>query len=1474
MSLDNPNQLMNINKRIKHWLITLTLILSWCGVAGVIAQYHFQQHLDALIKEQRALSEARAADLADSMRRNVHYLRGISNSLAKVESVKQATAMFGAKVAPSTLPYETRRKVWTANPRLNELSRYLAEVQDNLNVDVVHLVNAAGDTIASSIWDQPGSSIGTNYADREWFQANRAGRLGMQYALGRTTHIAGLYFSTPVMRAGKFSGAMVTKINVENLSFFTTQTDGYLTDQYGVIILAHDKSLEMQALPDAAVFSVTDALKRERYERVQFARLPLKVWGRGEVADLYRHGEDDYPQLRTGLALPELGLTIYVSNDLLAYSRLKNDRLLWFSLLAFVGSALILAFTALMFYLRAMRRSRAVLRDSEDRYRSLIENAPLCVHEIDLQGRFTSMNRSGLAMLRFADEDKVCGMPFLSAVSTQDSGRIAALFQQALKGTACDFEFTTAGDAPLYFKSCFIPLKDADGKVLKLMGMTEDITAFKRAQQGLEENEQRYRTLVEWMPQAIVVHRGGKFIYVNPVAVQLFGADCERDLLGTAILDRIHPDYHQLVLERVKKNAADGLPAPLVEEKYLKLDGTVIDLAVQGTSIVYEDAPAVLAVLSDITAHKQADLLEQQRFNELEGIYGLTNQVSRADSISEIYAIAMDFMLRLLKADRAAIQIFDGDGVMHFTASRGLSETYLTALDGHSPWTREAQDPQALFVADIRQEERFSCYRTQIEAEGIAALGFVPLLQHGHLLGKFMVYFDTPHVFNPGEMQLANTIASHVALAIDNKRAEQQFADMFEFAPDALVMTDMQANIIMLNHQSELLFGYSKQELIGQPIDALIPKGRSDERRDMRQRFLNSAMRPRPLGAMSRKDLRAIAKDGRVFPVEISLSPMHSQNGMVIAAAIRDVSARQQVMEQLMLTARELEQANELVEEERSQLAHRVEERTSQLRIANRAKDSFLATMSHEIRTPLGGLLGMMELLSLTSLDGEQLETLQAARNSGKGLLRIVDDILDWSKIEAGKLQLAPRPATILPLLKGVVATYGQLASAKGIQLRYRYDESLSQAHLFDPLRLSQILNNFTSNAIKFTASGTVEISATLSSQQEGCDEVRFCVKDSGVGIDKEHLARLFQQYEQASPDTARMYGGTGLGLAICRSLAELMEGNISVESTSGVGSSFCFTTLLPIANLATQRDLQLQLARGEEAEVHELVDTNPWHSVDEPISILVVDDHPVNRMLLKQQLEQLGLHADIAAYGIVALALWQTGHYDMLITDCHMPEMDGYELTRCIRDIEAQDGREPTPIVAWTANVMSEEEGRCKAAGMDDVLTKPTELAELQAMLRKWLTRSEQLLQVDEIEIQPEVEAGDADATLADGAVISLELSALNKIAKTRAQQIEMLQEFTLHNRNDIAGLAAALQSGNPSAVSRGAHRIKGASRMVGAMQLAALCASIEQAASYGDMNSARTLAKGLYEANSALENEVARFIDYQRTMPMNRSE
>lgn len=507
----------------------------------------------------------------------------------------------------------------------------------------------------------------------------------------------------------------------------------------------------------------------------------------------------------------------------------------------------------------------------------------------------------------------------------------------------------------------------------------------------------------------------------------------------------------------------------------------------------------------------------------------------------------------------------------------------------------------------------------------------------------------------------------------------------------------------------------------------------------------------------------------------------------------------------------------------------------AELMYANHAKDSFLTTMSHEIRTPLSGMLGMLELLSLTQLNSEQKKTLQAARESGNSLLRILSDILDWSKIEVGKLGLSPQATSLKLLLQEVVTTYSHVASAKRLALWQHVDVRLSPAHLVDSLRLSQILNNFVSNAIKFTKKGEVEVRAELLERSDGVEQVRFSVRDTGIGIDQEQQSSLFQDYTQATATTARMYGGTGLGLAISRRLLSLMQGRIDLVSAPGQGSTFSITLTLPV----TEMEPDQSAAAGGDVSVQPIV----RDGANVP-TVLVVDDHPINLALLARQVELLGLRSISAEDGEAALALWREGGVSLVITDVHMPKMDGYELAAAIRSIEIAEARPRMPIIANTANALSEEIERCHAAGMDEVMVKPATLAKLRATLLHWLPELSDIAAATPVH---EAAMEDADAPI--------DYAELRNIVPDRAGQIALLSNFQVHQHTDLDKLMEELDKGDLAGTALTAHRIKGASRMVGAKVLASAYAAIEQAAKQNDLEGARAAMHTLSAAVNRFE-------------------
>jgi signal transduction histidine kinase/CheY-like chemotaxis protein len=360
---------------------------------------------------------------------------------------------------------------------------------------------------------------------------------------------------------------------------------------------------------------------------------------------------------------------------------------------------------------------------------------------------------------------------------------------------------------------------------------------------------------------------------------------------------------------------------------------------------------------------------------------------------------------------------------------------------------------------------------------------------------------------------------------------------------------------------------------------------------------------------------------------------------------------------------------------------------------ANRAKSDFLAVMSHEIRTPLNGVLGMAQAMDMEPLSGPQRERLSVIRESGAALLELLDDLLDISRIEAGRLTLDVQAFDLRAVIESAHATFAAQAAAKGLAFPLEIDPAVRGRWRGDPHRVRQILSNLVSNGIKFTHAGQVAVRVARSASG-----VRIEVTDTGIGIADDRVGGLFEKFVQADASATRAYGGTGLGLSICQELCRAMGGAITVTSTPGAGSAF---------------GLELPLRQVERAEPEAADLPAPLAS---GVRVLAAEDNAVNRMVLKALLGQLGVEPTIVENGAEAVHAWESAHWDVILMDVQMPVMDGPTATMTIRAREAVQNRPRTPILAVTANTMAHQVASYRAAGMDDVVSKPLNAAELLA--------------------------------------------------------------------------------------------------------------------------------------------------------------
>ncbi|WPZ36218.1 PAS-domain containing protein [Thalassobaculum sp. OXR-137] len=474
------------------------------------------------------------------------------------------------------------------------------------------------------------------------------------------------------------------------------------------------------------------------------------------------------------------------------------------------------------------------------------------------------------------------------------------------------------------------------------------------------------------------------------------------------------------------------------------------------------------------------------------------------------------------------------------------------------------------------------------------------------------------------------------------------------------------------------------------------------------------------------------------------------------------------------------------------QLANELDEARRRAEEADAAKSRFLAMMSHELRTPMTGLLGMIELLSRTSLDSDQTGFIDIMRNSADTLLALLNDILDYSKLEAGKVQLEEIPFSPAVVLNDVVRLFQIPATAKGIAVEGRIGDDVPPWLLGDPLRLKQILSNLVSNGLKFTNEGSVTVSLMLGGERDGRVEILGAVEDTGIGIPSEVQGQLFAAFEQGAANTSRQFGGTGLGLSICKRLVEGMDGWISLESTQGTGSVFSFCVVMqpseqPVVEPAVQ----------------------PMEEDGEPIHILLAEDNEVNRMLVSRMLAKAGHRIDEAADGAEAVQAVRRRVYDLVLMDMQMPVMDGPDATREIRAMGGD--RAQMPIVALTADAIPEHRTTYLAAGLDDVLLKPVDWGALNRTI-SWASRRRR-----------------EQGAVSDGAGVENEMFAVPAFDRARvraavgslppARAVEMIALVPQEALRQLTLLERAVEAGDIDRVRQLAHAMKGLAANFGAV-------------------------------------------------------
>ena len=497
---------------------------------------------------------------------------------------------------------------------------------------------------------------------------------------------------------------------------------------------------------------------------------------------------------------------------------------------------------------------------------------------------------------------------------------------------------------------------------------------------------------------------------------------------------------------------------------------------------------------------------------------------------------------------------------------------------------------------------------------------------------------------------------------------------------------------------------------------------------------------------------------------------------------------------------------------------------------ANRAKTTFLATMSHEIRTPMNAVIGMLELAMKKADQGiTDRFAIEVASVSARELLGLIGDILDIARIESGHLSLSPKRCNLKSLVEAVARMFDGLARQKHLSLVCELSVASDTDVLIDPMRFKQIVSNVLSNAIKFTNKGSVRLKLNLQPDHDGqYASVCLRVEDTGVGISDEDQRRLFSPFVQASNNTQSARSGSGLGLVISRELCEMMGGQLRLSSVDGAGTQVEITMAVPLLEPE-------EIAVDDQQQ--EVVSTRS-------LNVLVVDDYPANRMLLAQQLSYLGHRVTDAENGSLGLKAWRMGHFDVVITDCSMPVMDGYELARTVRYEEVVSGRTPCQIFGFTANAQPEEAERCREAGMDQCLFKPISLKDLSACLATGVPQAE----------------SDNDADVADG---EIDLTYLKQLSQGDDGVIhKLLSELAISNRQDLGALIELFVKDDYAGLAALAHGVKGGGRLIRATKLIECCEQLEEVCKTGEPHDLAAAVDALHHSMEQLADELDRYV------------
>jgi PAS domain S-box-containing protein len=790
-----------------------------------------------------------------------------------------------------------------------------------------------------------------------------------------------------------------------------------------------------------------------------------------------------------------------------------------------------------------------------------------------------------------------------------------------------------------------------------------EITASRRAEAERRASDKLVRVSLEESADAVILHdTDGRVVDLNAAATRHFG--WPREVLIGKTPEFFDKRGDRPLVEHIYATLRSGQLC-VFETEHTRRDGSVVPVEVRMRAFVMDGREHHISFTYDITARKQAEAALREALERLEKV-----------------AARLPGFVYQYRRER--------DGRTRFPyASEGIRDLFGITPD-------EAYADPACVFAVVHPDDR-----AILESSARESLrDLIPWRVSFRLrLADGTVRWVAGNAI-PERTPEGATIWHGFVLDITEQRRAEEALRLSDAAlrsiSQGVVISDTDHRVLSVNPAFTAMTGLTSEELVGQPCTVLLAAQAPD--------VVAALLAAEARGEEFSREVEDVRKDGTTYWNDLTVTPVKDASGRVthFVGVSRDISRRKQAEEALLA--------------QRGQLEALVQSRTAELagardaaEAASRAKTTFLANMSHELRTPMSGIMGMTDLALRRATDPVQAEYLAKSAQASRHLLAIINDILDLSRIEAGRLDLDPQDFDVRQLVEETLRMQEAAARAKGLAITVQIDPALPERLNADPLRLRQILLNYVGNAIKFSERGEIRVRVGASAIDRDGMTLRMEVEDEGIGIPPEHQPHLFQPFMQADQSTTRVYGGTGLGLAISQRLAHALGGDVGCRSTPGQGSMFWMTARVTHASPAD--------APATVVEAPDLARLRTFGGR----RILLADDQPVAQEVVRLLLEAAGLPTDVVANGAEAVERAATGNYALVLMDVHMPVMDGLEATRAIRRLPQCA---ELPIVAMTAAVFDVDRERCIAAGMDAHLAKPVSPEDLWRVLLQFLDR------------------------------------------------------------------------------------------------------------------------------------------------------